>query len=381
MQIDKNALPSIKQESWKYTNLSAIYTKNDISEILLESQQTKDYLQGFQPDAEENIVIILDGVLAIDYNQRLNHISKAEFNPDTRNMSVLAQDNAKAFSITIPKDTKDSLTLIFVNTPNAKNKLTNIALKLNVEMFASLDLDVDFVNLTDESAMNVFLDIDVAESAKVNFTNNADNPNNVKLLATANYLVNLDKSAEFNGFSLLNKDSLLRNDFVANLDGEHSRFDVRGMYLLNDNAVANTVFLVNHNASSTYSNVNFKGVVNGSAKAWFNAKAVVNKGIEQIQAYQNNKNIQLSKKAEINTKPELEIYSDDVVCTHGATIGELDKDSLFYLQSRGLTLEGAQHLLLEGFVKAQLTSDDFPFSNEVIDGVIEDLDEILEGVI
>jgi Fe-S cluster assembly protein SufD len=381
MQIDKNALPSIKQESWKYTNLSAIYSKNNISEILLESQQTKDYLQGFQLDAEENIIIILDGVLAIDYNKRLNNISKAEFNTDARNMSVLAKDNAKAFSITIPKDTKDSLTLIFVNTPNAKNKLTNIALKLNIESFASLDLDMDFVNLTDESAMNVFLDIDVAESAKVNFTNNADNPNSINLLTTANYLVNLDKSSEFNGFSLLNKDALLRNDFVVNLDGEHSRFDVRGLYLLNDNAVANACFLVNHNASNTYSNVNFKGVVNGSAKAWFNAKAIVNKNIEQIQAYQNNKNIQLSKKAEINTKPELEIYSDDVVCTHGATIGELDKNALFYLQSRGLTLEGAQQLLLEGFVKAQLTSEDFPFSNEVIDGVIDDLDEVLEAII
>jgi Fe-S cluster assembly protein SufD len=381
MQIDKNALPSIKQESWKYTNLSAIYSKNNISEILLESQQTKDYLQGFQLDAEENIIIILDGVLAIDYNKRLNNISKAEFNTDARNMSVLAKDNAKAFSITIPKDTKDSLTLIFVNTPNAKNKLTNIALKLNIESFASLDLDMDFVNLTDESAMNVFLDIDVAESAKVNFTNNADNPNSINLLTTANYLVNLDKSSEFNGFSLLNKDALLRNDFVVNLDGEHSRFDVRGLYLLNDNAVANACFLVNHNTSNTYSNVNFKGVVNGSAKAWFNAKAIVNKNIEQIQAYQNNKNIQLSKKAEINTKPELEIYSDDVVCTHGATIGELDKNALFYLQSRGLTLEGAQQLLLEGFVKAQLTSEDFPFSNEVIDGVIDDLDEVLEAII
>lgn len=381
MQIDKNALPSIKQESWKYTNLSAIYSKNNISEILLESQQTKDYLQGFQLDAEENIVVILDGVLAIDYNKRLNHISKAEFNTDVRNMSVLARDNAKSFSITIPKDTKDSLTLIFVNTPNAKNKLTNVALKLNIEMFASLDLDVDFVNLTDESAMNVFLDVDVAESAKVNFTNNADNLNNVKLLTTANYLINLDKTAEFNGFSLLNKDSLLRNDFAVNLNGVHSRFDIRGLYLLNDNAVANACFLVNHNASNTYSNVNFKGVVNGSAKAWFNAKAIVNKDIEQIQAYQNNKNIQLSKKAEINTKPELEIYSDDVVCTHGATIGELDKDALFYLQSRGLTLEGAQHLLLEGFVKAQLTSDDFPFSNEVIEGAIDDLDEILHAII
>lgn len=82
------------------------------------------------------------------------------------------------------------------------------------------------------------------------------------------------------------------------------------------------MFLVNHNASHTYSNVNFRGVANGNAKAWFNAKAIVNKGIEQIQAYQNNKNIQLSNKAEINTKPELEIFADDVVCTHGATIGQ-----------------------------------------------------------
>ncbi|MDE5009073.1 SufD family Fe-S cluster assembly protein, partial [Francisella tularensis] len=81
----------------------------------------------------------------------------------------------------------------------------------------------------------------------------------------------------------------------------HSRFDVRGLYLINYSAIAHTCFLVNHNASHTYSNVNCRGVANGNAKAWFNAKAIVNKYIEQIQAYQNNKNIQLSNKAEINT--------------------------------------------------------------------------------
>ncbi|MDE5037840.1 SufD family Fe-S cluster assembly protein, partial [Francisella tularensis] len=79
----------------------------------------------------------------------------------------------------------------------------------------------------------------------------------------------------------------------------------------------------------TYSNVNFRGVANGNSKAWFNAKEIVNKDIEQIQAYQNNKNIQLINKAEINTKPELVIFADDVVCTHGATIGQLDKAALF----------------------------------------------------
>ncbi|AIT08709.1 Fe-S cluster assembly protein SufD [Candidatus Francisella endociliophora] len=381
MLIDNKSLPTTKQESWKYTNIASIYNKNNISEILKESPQTKNYLEGFKFDTQENVVIILDGVLAIDYNKKLNHISALELHKDNRDMSRLAIENSKHFSIDIPKDTKDYLSLIFINTDMAKDKLTNISLKLDVDMFASLDLDVDFVNLTESSAINLYLDINVAESAKINFTNNADNPNNTNLITTANYLVNLDRAAEFNGFNLLNKDALLRNDFVVNLNKEYSRFDIRGLYLLNDSAIANTCFLVNHNASHTYSNVNFRGVANGSSKAWFNAKAIVNHGIQSIQAFQNNKNIQLSNKAEINTKPELEIYSDDVVCTHGATIGELDKEALFYLQSRGLTLEAAQHLLLESFVKSQLTSDDFPFENEIKEEIIESLDEILASII
>ncbi|MDE4994490.1 SufD family Fe-S cluster assembly protein, partial [Francisella tularensis subsp. holarctica] len=87
-------------------------------------------------------------------------------------------------------------------------------------------------------------------------------PNNSQLITTANYLINLDRAAEFNGFTLLNKDALLRNDFVVNLNKPHSRIDVRGLYLINYSAIANTCFGVNHNASHTYSNVNFRGVAN-----------------------------------------------------------------------------------------------------------------------
>ncbi|KEI35806.1 iron-sulfur cluster assembly protein SufD [Francisella sp. W12-1067] len=381
MLINKNSLPTIKQESWKYTNLAAIYDKNNISEILKESPQAKDYLEGFKFDTQENVIIIIDGVLAIDYHNKLESISSLEFNKDVREMSKLAIENSKHFIVEIAKNTKDCLSLIFINTENAKGKLTNIALKLKIDIFASLNLDIDFVNLTSNSATNLFLDIELAESARVNFTNNADNSNNIELLTTANYLVNLAKNSEFNAFNLLNRDALLRNDFVANLNQEGSRFDIRGLYLLNNQAIANTTFLVNHNASNTYSNVNFRGVVNGNSKAWFNAKAVVAKDVKQIQAFQNNKNIQLSNKAEINTKPELVIYSDDVVCTHGATIGELDKEALFYLQSRGLPLHDAQHLLLESFVKSQLTADDFPFDNEIIKEILESLDSVLDSVI
>ncbi|MDE4942612.1 Fe-S cluster assembly protein SufD, partial [Francisella tularensis subsp. holarctica] len=88
----------------------------------------------------------------------------------------------------------------------AKDKLTNISLKLDVDMFARRDLDIDFVNLTENSAFNLYFDINVAEAAKVNFTNNSNNPYNSKLITTANYLLNLDRAAVFNGFNLLNND-------------------------------------------------------------------------------------------------------------------------------------------------------------------------------
>ncbi|MDE5039610.1 Fe-S cluster assembly protein SufD, partial [Francisella tularensis subsp. holarctica] len=86
-------------------------------------------------------------------------------------------------------------------------------------------------NLTENSAINLYCDINVAAAAQVNFTNNSNNPNNSKLITTANYLITLDRAAEFNGFNLLNTDALLRNDFVVNLNKPHSRFDVRGLYL------------------------------------------------------------------------------------------------------------------------------------------------------
>lgn len=149
MLIDNKSLPTTKQESWKYTNLATIYSKSGISEMLKDSPKSKDYLEGFKFDTEENVVIILDGVLAIDYNKKLNHISALELHRDDRTMSRLAIKNSKHFAINIPKDTKDSLSLIFINTDMAKNKLTNISLKLDVDIFANLDLDIDFVSLTE----------------------------------------------------------------------------------------------------------------------------------------------------------------------------------------------------------------------------------------
>ena len=381
MSINTAILPTTKEETWKYTNISAIYSKNKIENILRESEISDDLLSKFKSESNDNIIVIIDGVLALDYNKRLQHTSASNFTNDDRKMANVAKDNATTFEINVTKDVKEKLSLIFLNTENAQSKLTNVALKINVGMFSKLELDVDYASLSKEpTATNILLDLDLNESSKVIYTNVADNNNNKNFLITSNIVSNHSKNAEFIGFNILSKDAMLRNDFLVNLNEENSKFDTRGMYLLTNKSIADTIFLVNHNASKTSSNVNFRGVANGSSKAFFNAKAIVKKDIQEIKAFQNNKNIQLSKKAQINTKPELEIYSDDVVCTHGATIGELDKDALFYLQSRGINLKDAQHLLLESFVKSQITADDLEISQIQKEDFLDSLEDILSDI-
>ena len=107
---------------------------------------------------------------------------------------------------------------------------------------------------------------------------------------------------------------------------------------------------IEHEASHTQSDVHFRGLLDQKAKGVFNSKAIVHAGTKAVDAKQYNHNLLLAKTAEMNTKPELEIYTDDVQCAHGATVGQLDKEALFYLQSRGVPVELAQRMLMETFL-------------------------------
>ena len=107
----------------------------------------------------------------------------------------------------------------------------------------------------------------------------------------------------------------------------------------------------------------YRGIINGNGLGIFNGKVVVKKDISRIAAKQYNNNLLLSDRASANTKPELQIHSDDVSCSHGATIGQLDTESLFYLRSRGIKLEQAQLLMIKGFIQ-EVLSENYQFYSE-----------------
>ncbi|MEO1595520.1 MAG: Fe-S cluster assembly protein SufD [Pseudomonadota bacterium] len=147
----------------------------------------------------------------------------------------------------------------------------------------------------------------------------------------------------------------VRNDLNVRLEGPGARVDMRGVYLGNDSQHIDNHTRVDHIARDTVSREDYRGILRDRSRGVFNGKVYVHKGADGTDAAQSNPNLLLSDHAEIDTKPELEIYADDVKCAHGATVGQIDETSLFYLRSRGIDESTALQLLTYAFCREVLT--------------------------
>ncbi len=164
----------------------------------------------------------------------------------------------------------------------------------------------------------------------------------------------LASNAELRSWALDMGGQLCRSSTRIKLDGADSYCALNGIYLGNNSDHIDNHIHIDHKSPNTRSSQNFAGLAADKAKAIFNGKVFVHAGADGTDAKQSNRNLLLSDQAEIDTKPELEIYADDVKCAHGATTGELDKQALFYLRARGLSEHKARELLIRAFVLANL---------------------------
>jgi Fe-S cluster assembly protein SufD len=142
---------------------------------------------------------------------------------------------------------------------------------------------------------------------------------------------------------------LVRNDIEVSLRGPAARAELFGLLLVGAGQHVDDHTLIRHAAGATVSIENFRGIIGERGRGVFNGKVIVEPGCQKIDARQNNDNLLLGEHAEIDTKPELEIYANDVKCSHGSTVGELDAEQLFYLRARGLDLATARRLLTTAF--------------------------------
>ena len=159
----------------------------------------------------------------------------------------------------------------------------------------------------------------------------------------------LARNSELSSFSLDIGARIGRNDLSVRLDGEGAACEMNGLYIASENCHVDNHTSVDHRSSFTPSRQLYKGVLAGSARGVFNGKVIARRGTHQVDAQQANNNLLISDKAMINTKPQLEIFADDLKCSHGATVGQLDADQIFYLASRGIGPGQAKRILTYGF--------------------------------
>ncbi len=181
--------------------------------------------------------------------------------------------------------------------------------------------------------------------------------------------VNVEKGAKYEGFVLQRGSSLSRVELKVSLNGENAVANTDTAYIIDGDQLVDTTTFVDHVSSDTFSDQMIKGVAYGKSKGVFQGQILVRRDSQRIEGNQLHKALLMSKDAEIDCKPALEIYADDVKCSHGATVGELDDDQLFYLRARGIDEETARSLLVEAFLDDVVAR----ISNDAVRGAFSDV--------
>jgi len=199
----------------------------------------------------------------------------------------------------------------------------------------------------ENSFMNNILEADIAENGQLHYYK-MENKDKHTLLVN-NTFVNQKRNSRFISNIITFNSGYVRNGIQVNLNEPGADAKLYGLYLVDKQQYADNQVYVLHNAPDCTSNQIYKGIADDEAGANFNGHIVVQKDAQRTAAYQVNRNIALTDDAKITTRPFLEIYADDVKCSHGATVGQLDESAMFYIRSRGICLRNARMLLMYAF--------------------------------
>jgi len=195
--------------------------------------------------------------------------------------------------------------------------------------------------------VNSVAEIAIEESAKVSYYKiQSENKNTFQL---NNTYVTQQQQSVFNTCTFTLGSEWIRNNLSISLNAENCETHLNGLFITQDAEHVDNHTQVYHNKPNCQSNQLYKGILNDKSTGVFNGKIYVARDAQKTNAYQSSKNILLSDDATINTKPQLEIYADDVKCSHGSSTGQIDEDALFYLRSRGLNIDSAKNLLMYAF--------------------------------
>ena len=352
--------PNKKEEDWKFSDLNQIIKKN-IGELSFYNDYTstnKVDTSVFVDGLEHNKIVFINGRIEkidFDYEKKdqIEIIDQSETINEFNNNSLSDLNNAftnKSFKILVKEGYQLAKPLIVYHTTNDKIWSKNINLRLDFELNKDSSLRiVDLFNDTSEkNFLNIFYNFELKENAILkNYKVDKFENKNIKYSFNN---IDQEKNSISETFILSSGSNFVKNEINCNLKGKYSSAFVNGILSLNNDKHHEIRSIINHLTENTKSYQLIKSVLENSSKAAYQGKIFVNSKAQKTDGYQLSKAILLNKDSEFNAKPELEIYADDVKCSHGSASGSLNEDSIFYLMSRGLSYQQSRELLINGFL-------------------------------
>jgi len=356
-KFNDEGFPNKKLEDWKFSDLNQIIKKNIKNFVIEKSETNKLQVTDLIKDFDHNKIYIQDGkLISYDFSfekeksLKLNIEEVVENKINTNSLlnlnSALSEDK---ISIIVKEGYITNAPLVIYNNySEKKSNLINSNISINLEKNSSLKI----INLSNENSINSFSNnsqnIYLSDNAILKFYSlNYKNNTNMNYSFSN---IDLNKNSHCEYFILSAGAKFLKNEINCSLNKDHGSIFINGIINLESDNHHEIKTTVNHNEENCKSYQLIKCVLNDNSKGIYQGKIFVDSKAQKTDGYQLSRALLLNEDTEFNAKPELEIYADDVKCSHGSTSGNIDENSIFYLMSRGLTYKQSKQLLINGYV-------------------------------
>ena len=357
--LDEYGLPSVKDEDWRYTDLSSAI---DISNRWLSegaanasADTLRDAILSISASIDANWLVIANGRVDLSCFVESSNIDVERFSDSATPFVMdrpLADLNAAllhdGLRVQIHGATEKPLGILIIDEANAGAGVS----QANIEIEIAPGCDAEIIEYhssagTDDHYSNSVIALQVDQGAHVGYVRIQER--RIGHVQTGRLSAALGADARLNMASYDLGGGLIRNDLDIDIGSPGVDAVFNGLYLAGDGQHIDNHTRVDHRVGPARSSQEYRGILNGRCRCVWNGKAIVHAGADGTDANQANHNLLLSENAEIDAKPELEIYADDVKCSHGTTVGQLDETALFYLRSRGLDKQQAIRILTHAF--------------------------------
>ncbi len=376
-RFEQLGLPTVNDEDWKYTNLAPFMKDRFRPLVRRESRVERTHLDAFEyPETKDSHLVLVNGFFYSELSTQsalgpvvvldlLDAIADARYgkiareylarNANYHDNGLTALNTAFLQSgvfVLVPRNValKTPLQITCISESSEKNAAHFPRVLVVGEENSSATIVENYVSVDDDPHFtNAVVEVVLLDGARLeHYRVQTENHSSLHITTTA---AELGRGSSYNTTSITLGAQLSRHDISVVLDNEGAECWVDGLYMVGNNQHADTHSTIDHRQPYCSSHQLYKGILDGNGRAVFNGKIFVRRGAQKTDAMQTNKNLLLSDRARVDTKPQLEIFADDVKCAHGAAVGQLDPEELFYLQTRGINPPLARNLLTYGFAE------------------------------